>query len=144
MAVGIERARRFQTSGRHFWNLAMFAWRVNTFIQELHQHGPRHLAGLRRALDADVATRPAPLGRHLDRPRAGQELPGQRLGHPDQLVGGPLGDDVAAVLARPRPHVNDMIGGPHRALVVLHHQHRVPEVPQALQGRDELLVIPLM
>ena len=34
-----------------------------------------------------------------------------------------------------------MVGGAHHGLVVLHHQHRVPQVPQALEGADEAGVV---
>jgi len=48
----LERARRFQHSGRHYWNLAMFCWRADVFLEELRRHGPRHHAGLARVLAA--------------------------------------------------------------------------------------------
>jgi len=48
------------------------------------------------------------------------------------------------MLAGPRPQIDDVIGRAHRRLVVLHHQHRVPEVAQAHQGLDQPLVITLV
>ena len=48
----LERAQRFQRSGRHYWNLAMFSWRADVFVEELKRHGPRHHAGLTRVLAA--------------------------------------------------------------------------------------------
>jgi mannose-1-phosphate guanylyltransferase/mannose-6-phosphate isomerase len=48
----LERAKRFQHSGRHYWNLAMFSWRADVFVEELKRHGPRHHAGLTRVLAA--------------------------------------------------------------------------------------------
>ncbi len=56
----------------------------------------------------------------------------------------PCGDHVAAVLAGARAHVDQVVGGPHRALVVLDHQHRVAEVAQPLERRDQLLVVALV
>ena len=80
----------------------------------------------------------------VDRARPREELAGQRLLDPHDLLGGPRGDDVAAVLARRGPHVDQVVGGPHGALVVLDHQHGVAEVAQALQGRDQPLVVALV
>ena len=42
-----------------------------------------------------------------------------------------LRDDLAAVLARAGPHVDDVVGGADRLLVVLDDDHRVAEVAQA-------------
>ena len=51
------------------------------------------------------------------------------------LLGRPLGDDVAAVLARARPHVDEPVGGAHHLLVVLDDEHGVAEVAQPLERR---------
>ncbi len=96
------------------------------------------------ALDRHVARGLAPLLRDLDRPRPGQELAGERVGHLGDLGRGALGDDIAAVLARARTHVHKVISRAHRALVVLDHEHGVPEVAQALERGDQLLVIALV
>jgi len=53
-------------------------------------------------------------------------------------------DDAAAVLAGPGPDVDHMVGDPDGFLVVLDHDHRVPEVAQALEGADQALVVPLV
>ena len=60
------------------------------------------------------------------------------------LVGGALGDDVAAVLAGARAHVDEVVGGAHRPLVVLDDEHRVAEVAQPLERRDQPLVVALV
>ena len=86
-----------------------------------------------------LAARLAPLGRHLDPPLAGQVLPGQRSRVGLDLRRGSLGDDVAAVLAGARAEVDDVVGGAHRPLVVLDDDHRVAQVAEAVQGRDQLL-----
>jgi mannose-1-phosphate guanylyltransferase len=56
-------AQRYLESGRHYWNLNLFCWRCDVFIEELRQHGPEHLDGLvetvaaRRAGDEVAAAR---------------------------------------------------------------------------------------
>jgi mannose-1-phosphate guanylyltransferase/mannose-6-phosphate isomerase len=48
-------ARRFVREGGYFWNLAWFSWRLETFLDELGRHAPRHLAGLRKVVAARSA-----------------------------------------------------------------------------------------
>ena len=96
------------------------------------------------AADGELTLRGAALLRHLDLFLPREVLPGQRgrvLGH---LFRGARGDDVAAVLAGAGAEVDQVVGGHHRALVVLDHDHRVAEIPQAVQGRDQLLVVALV
>jgi mannose-1-phosphate guanylyltransferase len=56
-------AREYVASGRHYWNLNMFCWRCEAFLEELRRHGPEHHAGLlevmaaRRAGDEAAAAR---------------------------------------------------------------------------------------
>jgi mannose-1-phosphate guanylyltransferase len=56
-------AERYLAGGRHFWNLNLFCWRCDVFVEELRRHGPEHHAGLtatlaaRRAGDHDEAAR---------------------------------------------------------------------------------------
>jgi mannose-1-phosphate guanylyltransferase len=56
-------ARGYFESGRHFWNLNLFCWRCDAFVEELRRLGPEHHAGLvatlaaRRAGDEDAAAR---------------------------------------------------------------------------------------
>ena len=59
-------------------------------------------------------------------------------------AGGPSRDDLAAVLARARPEVDDVVGGAHRALVVLDDDHRVAEVAQARERVEQLVVVALV
>ena len=56
----------------------------------------------------------------------------------------PVGDDLAAVLPRPGPDVDDPVGRPDRLLVVLDDEHRVAEVAQPGERRDELRVVALV
>lgn len=37
----LERARRFATSGRHFWNPGVFVWRVDVILEEFAAYEPR-------------------------------------------------------------------------------------------------------
>ena len=48
------------------------------------------------------------------------------------------------MLARARAEVDQVVGGAHRALVVLDHDHRVAEVAQPLQRGDQPLVVALV
>jgi mannose-1-phosphate guanylyltransferase/mannose-6-phosphate isomerase len=48
----LRTATSFLKSGGYYWNLAWFAWRVDVFLNELSQHAPRHLNGLRKVMDA--------------------------------------------------------------------------------------------
>jgi len=94
--------------------------------------------------DLDVPARPAALRRHVDPPRPGQELPGQRLGDLLDLGRRSLGHDPPAVLAGPGAHVDQVVGGAHRLLVVLDHEHRVSQVAKPLEGPDQLGVVALV
>ncbi len=96
------------------------------------------------AADQERAFRLPPLLRHLDLFLAREVLAGQRGGVLRHLLRRPRGDDVAAVFARPRAEVDQVVGGHHRALVVLDHDHRVAEVAQPVEGRDQLLVVALV
>ena len=37
-----------------------------------------------------------------------------------------------------------MVGREHRVAIVLHHDDRVPEIPQTQQGRQQPLVVPVV
>jgi mannose-1-phosphate guanylyltransferase len=39
-------ARAFLEGGRNYWNLNLFCWRCDVFVEELRRHGPEHHAGL--------------------------------------------------------------------------------------------------
>jgi mannose-1-phosphate guanylyltransferase len=45
-------AESYLESGRHFWNLNLFCWRCDAFVEELRRHGPEHHAGLEATLAA--------------------------------------------------------------------------------------------
>ena len=48
----VARARRYVEDGQHFWNLSMFCFRCDVFLEELREHGPEHAAGLEKVLAA--------------------------------------------------------------------------------------------
>ncbi len=48
----LANARRFVREGGYYWNLAWFCWRLDVFIQQMTLHAPRHLAGLRKVVEA--------------------------------------------------------------------------------------------
>ena len=60
------------------------------------------------------------------------------------LRGRPLGDDVAAVLARARPHVDEPVGAAHHLLVVLDDEDGVAEVAEPLERPDQPVVVALV
>ena len=84
----------------------------------------------------------AALRRHVDRLPAGQVLAGNAAFCGQHLVVRAGHDDFAAPHAGAGSEVDDVIGGPHRVLVVLDHQHRIAHVPQPLEGRQQTVVIP--
>ena len=53
----------------------------------------------------------------------------------------PLGDDLAALDARPGAEIDQVVGRAHRVLVVLDDDHRVAHVAQPLQGGDQAVVV---
>ena len=55
-----------------------------------------------------------------------------------------LGHDFAAMHAGAGPHVDHVVGGADRVLVVLDHQHRIADVAQMLQRGQQAVVVALM
>ncbi len=97
---------------------------------------------LARALDDNLLARSGTsLRRHRYLFRAAQVLSGERGRAGHYLINRSLGDDVAAVLARPRPHVYDVVRGAHHGLVMLDDDERVAEVPQPPQRLDEARIV---
>ena len=83
---------------------------------------------------------PSPL-RRVDRPPARKKLPGRRRLAREHVVQRALHHDTSAVNARSGSHLDDVIGGTDRVLVVLDDDHRVADVAQALERRDHLDVV---
>ena len=94
--------------------------------------------------DDQLATRLAPPLRDLDLALAGQVLACERRRIRLDLLRRPLRDHMPAVLAGPRPEVDEVVGRAHRALVVLDHDHRVAEIAESLERLDQLRVVPLV
>ena len=90
------------------------------------------------ALVADAALRDGYLA------RAGQELAGDRLLVPGDVLRRPFGDDLAAVEPRARPHVDEPVGATHHLLVVLDDDDGVADVAQPLERLDEARVVALV
>ena len=57
----------------------------------------------------------------------------------DELGGGALEDDLAAVVAGAGPEVDDPVGVRHHGLVVCDHDHRLPGVHQPVEQTEQLL-----
>ena len=85
----------------------------------------------------------APLG-NRDLARAREELARDRLLVALDLRGRPFGDDLAAVEAGARPHVDEPVGAPHHLLVVLDDDDGVADVAQPLERLDEARVVALV
>ena len=52
--------------------------------------------------------------------------------------------DLAAVLSRERPDIDDPVRGANRVLVVLDDDEGVAEIPQPLQGIQEFAIVSLV
>ena len=76
-----------------------------------------------------------------NRPPAREELPGRRRLAREHVVERALHHDAAAVHAGPRAHLDDVVGGADRVLVVLDDDDGVADVAQALERRDHLDVV---
>ena len=69
---------------------------------------------------------------------------GQRVGTGHDLLGRARADHLATVLASTRAHIDHVVRGANRILVMLNHDHGVANVTQALQRGDQALVIALV
>ena len=108
--------------------------------------GNRHVDRLevvlaRAADDERLAVARAALRRRRDRALAREELARRRRLALEHVVDRALHDDASAVHAGARPHLDDVIGGANRVLVVLDDDHGVADVAQALERRDHLDVV---
>ena len=65
-------------------------------------------------------------------------------GFAHDLVDRAVGDHFAAVFARARTEVDHVVGGAHRLFVVLDDDHRVAEVAQLLERREQPRVVALV
>ena len=99
-----------------------------------------------RALDREpaAARRLAPLLGRGDLPEAGEILPGEAVGVGHHLVGRAFGHHLAAMHAGARPHVDHVVGGEDRLLVMLDHEHGVAHVAQRLERVEQPRIVALM
>ena len=104
--------------------------------------GRRPDLALGRRLDHGLPGR-APR-RHFDALGARQVAARGRIGVGAHLFVAALGHDAAAMHARARPQVDDLVGRAHHVLVVLDHDDAVADVAQVLQRADELVVVALV
>ena len=79
-----------------------------------------------------------------DRLLAREVRTGQALARTGQVVDRPLSDDLASLDTRPRPEVNQMVGRAHRVFVVLDDDHRVAQLGEPAQGRQQSIVVTRM
>src|SRR5262249_5588243 len=83
--------------------------------------------------DTALGARPS-LRRHGDLLRAAEVLRSQTLSTLEYVVKGAGGDDVAAAHARAGAEVHDVVGRPHRFLVVLDDENGVAHVAETLEA----------
>ena len=111
--------------------------------RERHVHAGQVVAARTAHREQALARRRAP-GRHRDAPRPRQILAGQRDFGGLDLRRRALRHDMAAMLAGARAHVDDVVRGADRVLVVLHDQHRIAQIAQVAKGFDQAVVVALM
>ena len=96
------------------------------------------------AADREMAVVVLAPGRDRDPPLAGEELAGDRALDTHHVLRRALGDDVAAVLAGARAHVDEVVGRAHHLLVVLDDEDGVAERLEPLERPDQLVVVALV
>ena len=97
-----------------------------------------------RAVHSQPASRCAPDGRERDLLFPGQVLACNAFRARLDILHRAAGDNLSAVNAGPRTHIDNIIGRPHGFLVVLHHDHGVAQVTHAFERIDKLDIVPLM
>ena len=75
---------------------------------------------------------------------AGEILPGEAVGIGHHLVWRAFGHHLAAMHAGARAHVDDMVGGQDRLLVVLDDEHAVAHVAKRFQRVEQPRIVALM
>ena len=83
-------------------------------------------------------------GRYFDLLFAAEILARQRIGMGHDLLGRTGRHHMTAVTAGARPDVNQVIGGAHGVLVMLHHDQGIAQIAQAAQRGKQLVVIALV
>ena len=110
---------------------------------DVHIDAPEVVLPAAEDLEA-VAVAGPPHGGDRNFLRAGEVLARQGLGAGHDVLQRTLGHHVTAQDAGPGADVNDLVCGAHGVLVVLDNDERVAEVPEVLEGIQELVVVPLV
>ena len=100
---------------------------------------------LRRADDLqNLAVSGTADSRHLNFLLSGQILPCQTVGVSHHLRRSACCHHLTAVNTGAGADVDEVIGGPHGVLVMLHHDETVAQIPEVFQRRQQLIVVPLV
>ena len=86
----------------------------------------------------------AALGWHRHLAHTGKVLAGDAGGVLHHLFRRAAGDDLTAMRTGARAHIDQIIGGADRILVMLNHDHRVADVAQPAQRGQQPVIIALM
>ena len=105
-------------------------------FRRLLARAPVTVTVLARALAAGRAER--------DLAAAGEVIRGEAALAGEEVVEGSGAHHLAAVDAGARAHVDHMVGGADRLLVMLDHQHGVAEAPEALERLEQAVVVLLV
>ena len=76
-----------------------------------------------------------------DRLFAREVRAGQALARTGEVVDRSLRDNLASLDARPRPKVDQMVGRAHRVFVVLDDDHRIAQLGEPAQGRQQSIIV---
>ena len=101
--------------------------------RRLFSRAPRTVSDCRIALAALLG--------HGDPTLAGNKLSSRGRFAGDYIVNCSLNNHVAAMNSRARSHLDDVIRGGHRVLIVLDDNYRVADIAQALKRCDHLYVV---
>ena len=93
--------------------------------------------------EALSAAFPAPF-RHRDKAFPAEILAGHGFRTGTDILDRPGRHHIAAVYPGARADVNHIVRGAHGVLVVLHHNQGVAQIPEIFQGREQLVVVPLV
>jgi mannose-1-phosphate guanylyltransferase len=143
----LETARGYVEDGHHFWNLGMFCFRCDVFVEELRKHGPEHYEGLKKVVAARAR------GDEEKAARLYEKLPNQAVDYTvmeqtDRLLMVPAGFQWADVgswseladLLRADSEGNVVEGVP--VLIDVHNSFiSVPDKLVAVIGLEDLVVV---
>ena len=100
---------------------------------------------LRRADDLqNLAVSGTADSRHLNFLLSGQILPRQTVGVSHHLHRSACCHHLTAVNTGAGADVNEVVGGAHGVLVMLHHDEAVAQIPEVFQRCQQLIVVPLV